>query len=50
MKPRKGELDVLRALEKFCEKDYDGYLTLEMNKVQGLEDFRTGLKLMKQYS
>ncbi|MFW6083563.1 MAG: sugar phosphate isomerase/epimerase family protein [Thermoplasmatota archaeon] len=50
LKPRKGELDILRALEKFCKEGYDGYVTLEMNKVQGLEDFRAALELMKEHS
>ncbi|MFW5946736.1 MAG: hypothetical protein ACOCTN_07710 [Candidatus Natronoplasma sp.] len=50
VKPRKGELEILRALEKFCGEDYDGYVTLELNKVQGLEDFRTALRLMKEHS
>jgi len=49
-KPGKGELNILRALEKFCEEGYDGYITLEMRKAQSLEDFRTALELMKKHS
>ncbi len=50
LKPRKGELDILRALEEFYEEGSDRYITLEMIKTRELEDFKTALELMKDYS
>ncbi len=50
MKPKTGDLDILEALEEFCKSGYDDYITLEMNKLRGLEDYRTAVSLMKEHS
>jgi len=50
MKPKTGDLDILKALKEFCKSGYDGYITLEMNRLKGLEDYRTAVRLMKEYS
>jgi len=49
IKPKTGDLDILKALEEFCKTEYDDCITLEMNKPRGLEDFRTAVNLMKEY-
>ncbi len=50
MKPKRGDLDILKALEEFCKTEYDDRITLEMNKLRGLEDYRTAVSLMKEHS
>ena len=50
LKPRKGELDILRTLEKFCKEGYDRYITLEINKPGDIGYFKRAISLMKEYS
>ncbi|MGI6625675.1 MAG: sugar phosphate isomerase/epimerase family protein [Limnochordia bacterium] len=47
LKPRSGGLDILGCLAELCREGYDGYITLEMNKPKGEEDFKRALQLIK---
>lgn len=45
--PKEGCLNILNCLYQLCEHQYDGFITLEMNKPKGLEDFKKALELIK---
>lgn len=45
--PKVGSLDILNCLFQLCEQHYNGFITLEMNRAKGLEDFRKALELIK---
>jgi sugar phosphate isomerase/epimerase len=48
--PRVGKLDMLKSLNELCSDGYENYITLEMNKPKGLDDFRQAVKMIKKAS
>lgn len=50
IKARTGELDIISSFAELCELEYDGYITLELNRPKGLSDFRAALDLIRRAS
>lgn len=48
--PRVGKLKILECLEDFYKSGYNGLITLELNRVRGIEDFLLALELIKKHS
>lgn len=48
--PRVGNLDIINSLYELCRLGYDGYITLEMNKPEGENDFKRALKIIRNNS
>lgn len=48
--PRVGKLDIINCLSELCKLGYDGYITLEMNKPEGENDFKKALNIIRNNS
>lgn len=48
--PRVGNLDIINSLSELCKSGYDGYITLEMNRPGGENDFRKALEIIRNNS
>lgn len=47
LSPKVGNLDIISKLSEFCMLGYNGYITLEMVRAKGEEDFKKALEIIK---